>query len=59
MGITEDTMTVESAKTIMSENDLKTETPEKPEGCTVMSEVTKKPVRLLYRNVRQFSLLVP
>jgi hypothetical protein len=45
-------MTVESAKTIMSENDLKTETPEKPEGGTVMSEVTEKPVRLLYRNVR-------
>jgi hypothetical protein len=52
-------MTVESAKTIMSENDLKAETPEKPEGCTVMSEITNKPVRLLYRNARQLSLLVP
>jgi hypothetical protein len=36
-------MTVESAKTIMSENDLKAEMPEKPEGCTVMSEATEKP----------------
>jgi hypothetical protein len=51
-------MTVESAKTIMSENDPKAETPKKPEGCTVMSEITEKPVRL-YHNARQLSLLVP
>jgi hypothetical protein len=52
-------MTVESAKTIMSKNDLKAKMPEKPEGCTVMSEMTDKPVRPSYRNARQFSLLVP
>jgi hypothetical protein len=39
-------------------NSPKAATPEKPEGCTVLSEITEKPVRLLYRNARQFSLLV-
>ena len=39
-------------------NSPKAETPEKPKGCTVLSEIAEKPVRLLYRNARQFSLLV-
>jgi hypothetical protein len=39
-------------------NGLKAEMPGKPEGCTVLSEIVEKPVRLLYRNVRQLSLLV-
>jgi hypothetical protein len=41
------------------QNSLKVETPEKPEGCTIMSEITEEPARLLYRNTRQFSFFVP
>ena len=39
-------MKVESAKTIMSKNNLKDETPEKPKGYTVLSKIAEKPVRL-------------
>jgi hypothetical protein len=39
-------------------NSLKAKVPEKPKGCIILSEMTEKPVRLLYHNARQSSLLV-